>query len=306
MEYNDNKDTLGAHTLEYYDQYESTISNGEARIPICICVDTSSSMNFLINDNSAVEVIEGTEKTEDGNRVRSVRAKYDWVKLTSRIDELKKVLGKMIVKMQSNDLLRRSAVICIVTFDKFANCFCEFSDISKVSPNSPRNISVGRDSTNMSKGLRMSLDRLDQQIALGHDAGNDSYRPVLIFMSDGSPTDGVDADKLRREVRRRADNNTIKVIPIGIGLGSYNDARLSWLKEMSPDGKVYRMNVESEFEEVFDAITTRIQRTSQVIAVDDIDTNIAHNSEEDDNGSADSTRYGIQTPEDVISDFFNS
>ena len=52
MEYNDNKDTLGAHTLEYYDQYESTISNGEARIPICICVDTSSSMNFLINDNS--------------------------------------------------------------------------------------------------------------------------------------------------------------------------------------------------------------------------------------------------------------
>ena len=33
----------GAHTADYYAQYESTITNGEARIPICICVDTSTS-----------------------------------------------------------------------------------------------------------------------------------------------------------------------------------------------------------------------------------------------------------------------
>ena len=55
------------YTADYYDQYESTISRGDARIPICFCVDTSSSMRIIINDRSDCVIEEGTARNDDGS-----------------------------------------------------------------------------------------------------------------------------------------------------------------------------------------------------------------------------------------------
>lgn len=286
-----------AHTAEYYAQYESTISNGEARIPICICVDTSSSMSIIINDKSEVKEIKGTSRSDDGYNVVSVEPKYPWIKLVTRMQELQTVFSKMLTKMRANDIIARSAVICIVTFDLFADCYSEFTDISRISPNSPNNIRIGKDRTNVSKGLRMALDRLDQQQLMNSNAGNDSYKPVLIFMSDGQATDGEDAERARQEVRQRSEENRLNVIPIGIGNGI--DER--WLRGLSRESKVYHMNTDREFEEVFEEITKKIQRTTMVISVDEDEQNMANEAQED----MASTQYG-QDYESFLADFMNS
>lgn len=292
--YSDNRD---AYTQDYFKQYESTISNGEARIRICFCVDTSKSMNIIINDPSDVREIRGTEGNSDGNSVISVEPRYPWVKLVTRLEELRKVFGTMLTKMKSNDVISNAATICIITFDLFADCYMEFTDIRRISPERPAQIRIGKDRTNVAKGLRMALDRLDQQQRLNDDAGNESYRPVLVFMSDGLPTDGFEAEKISQEVRQRSESGKLNVIPIGIGKGI--DER--WLRSLSKDSKVYHMNNDREFEEVFEIITKKIWSATMVIATDEDERNMAYQVQE---GVA-NTMYGADNSLS-LSDFLNA
>lgn len=290
----------GYHTADYYDQYSSTIANGDARISICFCVDTSSSMKFIVNKDD-FEIIEGSSHTEDGLTVVSARPKRPGVTEITRLMELKKVFSKMLSKMRSNDIIARSAVVSIITFDMFADCYIEFTDINRISPKCPDNIKIGADRTNVAKGLRMALERLDQQTRMNSDAGNDSYKPVLIFMSDGSPTDGQEAEAARIEVRQRSEEGTLNVIPIGIG----NNIDERWLRGLSRNSKVYRMESDEEFEKVFAEITRKIQHSTMVISTDEGENNIANNVQEGEN----STNYGYDNTSDLeqfYNDFYNA
>ena len=266
-----------AHTAEYYEQYASTINNGEARIPICFVIDTSSSMNIVINDKSETKEVRGTGRNKDGNYVVRVVPAYDWVTLVTRMEELQTVFSKMLSKMRSNDILSKSAEICIITFDLFADCYVEFTDLNRISPNSPNNLRVGRDSTNVSKGIRMALERIDRQQVMTSSAVNDFYKPVLILMSDGQATDGRDAEIARQEVRQRSEEEKLNVIPIGIGRGIDE----KWLRGLSRDSRVYHMNTDREFEEVFEEITRRIQNTAPVIPLDENENNMANDAQDD-------------------------
>lgn len=263
----------GAHTADYYAQYDNTLSNGEARIPICICVDTSRSMDFLTNPDSEL-IIEESERTVDGNaKVRTARARYSWVKLVHRIDRLQSVLSTMLEKMQKNPIIAKSAVVSIISFDQFADCYVEFTDVNKISTNAPYNLKVGQDQTNVSKGINMALERLDQMLTMNSNAGNDVYKPVLIFMSDGTPTDGRDAEDARIRVRERSEKDRLNVIPISI-CGNSEGER--WLRGLSKESKVYQMTSENEFQSVFAGITERIRRTAMVLPTDETTTNLAN------------------------------
>lgn len=286
-----------AYTAEEYRQRESIISNGEARIPICFCVDTSSSMSIVINDKSDLREVRGTNRSDDGNNVVSVEPKYPWIKLVTRMQELQKVLSTMLGKMRSNDIIAKSAVICIITFDLFADPHIEFTDIGGIYTDSLNNIRIGKDRTNVSKGLKMALDRIDQWILANSNAGNENYKPVLIFMSDGQATDGRDAELAREEVRQRSEANDLKVIPIGIGNGI--DER--WLRGLSRESKVYHMNTDRDFEEVFEEITKKIQTTTMVISLDEGEQNMANYVQE---GVA-STQYG-QDYKSFLEEFMNA
>lgn len=286
-----------AYTKEHFDQYDSTISSGETRIPICFCVDTSPSMNLVINDPSETEIVSGTSHSSDGyGNVYNVKPKYDWVKLVTRLQELQNVFCTMLAKMKANDIIAGAAQICIVTFDQFADCCMEYTDINRVPANKPNDIRIGREGTNAARGLHMALERLERQQNMNRKAGNDSYRPVLVFMSDGVPTDGVEADRMRDKIRHLSEDGEINVVPIGIGKGI--DER--WLKGLSKDGRVYHMVTDYEFEEVFDSITQRIWTTTMVIPGDE-DNNMASQAKDDVANSL----YGVDNAA-YINDFLDA
>lgn len=285
-----------AYTADYFAQYDNSIINGEARIPICFCIDASSSMNFVTNPESDFIVLNnGATHAEDGcNNVRRVRLKEGVVKKCN-LSELKRVLLQMINRMQQNVIIADSAVVSIVTFALFADCIVEFSDVNRINPSVINSIKAEENKTNAAKGIYMALERLEQLKRLNSDAGNDSYRPVLIFMSDGNPTDISEARNAGNKIREMSDQEKLNVIPIAIG----DDIDETWLRRLSHDGHVYHMRREIEFDEVFSKITSRIEKVAQVISLDEELTQFEDENIEEDYGKQ-STKYGVETEEEDL------
>ena len=291
-----------AFTADYFAQYDSTITNGEARIPICFCIDTSSSMNFITNKKGEYKEIANSSHTEDGiQNVISVEP-LPGITLHHRIEEVQRVLNHMLDRMQYDRRIANAAVVSIVTFDMFADCIVEFSEVSRISPKTIFGIRTHEDKTNASKGIYMALERLDQFRHVNSMAGNESYKPVLVFMSDGDVNNDPGATAASIEVRERSDAGKLNVIPIAIG-GAADE---TWMRRLSKDSHVFHMEHEEEFDRVFDIITRRIAKTAMVISVDE--GLKSQNDEEDTTSSNDetSTQYGTDTSDNDFMSFLDS
>lgn len=290
-----------AYTADYFAQYDNSITNGEARIPICFCIDTSSSMDFITNPESDFIVLNnGATHMEDGcSHVRSVRLKKGVIKKCN-LNDLKRVLLQMINRMQQNAIIANSAVVSIVTFSLFADCIVEFSDVNRINPSLINHIKAEENQTNAAKGINMALERLEQLKRLNTGAGNDSYRPVLVFMSDGNPTDIREARNAGNQIRELADQEKLNVIPIAIG----NDIDESWLRRLSHDSHVYHMRREREFDEVFSKITSRIEKVGRVISLDEELVQFEDEGTED-RDAAQSTKYGAEAEDEDLMAFLN-
>lgn len=297
-----NYDGIDAFTADYYAQYENIISNGEARIPICFCIDTSSSMNFITNRPEEYTIVENSSHTVDGVRnVKGAVAKRGYT-LHTRIEKVRGVLTDMLQRMKYDRRISNAAAISIVNFDVFADCIAEFSEIDKLIKGdliSSIDTDERRDKTNASKGIYMALERLDQFSRVNKMAGNESYKPVLIFMSDGDVNEDLGAGAASYEVRERSNAGKLNVIPIAIG----RDANESWMRGLTKDGHVYRMEYEDEFDEVFNIIAKRIAKTAMVISVDE---EISEKIEDENSVSVNeetSSQYGGRMSADDIMDF---
>ncbi len=289
-----------AFTSEYYTQYNSTISSGETRIPICFCIDISTSMRFITNRDSDFTYDDTPAYTTDGSdNVRNITM-LPGKQPHRRIDEVKRVLKIMLHRMRQIPILNNSAVISVITFSRFADCVVEFSELRNISDKIIDDIKTDADQTNAAKGINMTLERLDSISRIIRDAGNESYKPVFIFMSDGNPTDGEQAKRAGYELRQRAEDGKLNVIPIAIGGGL--DER--WIRQMSKDSRVYHMEHEEEFDEVFKTITSRISRTATVISVDEtLISDMDYENYEDDVASS---QYGSKVSNEEIVDFLSA
>jgi uncharacterized protein YegL len=293
-----------AFTSAYFSQYNSTITNGEARIPICFCIDTSASMNFVTNpDSELIRTSDASHSIDGVKNVVYVNAKPGYT-LRHRIDEVRRVLDQMLDRMRLDSRIANAVTVCIVTFDRWSDCVVEFSDVTAISRRAIAGISVGEDVTNASKGIEMALARIDQFRRMNSQAGNESYRPVLVFMSDGSVSGDPNANFARREVRERSESNRLNVIPIGIG----RSADEGWMRQMSKDGQVFHMERQAEFDQVFSLITKRIERTAKALTLDEELVENTPNYQEPVREDEVNTTYGADRDDDALEefmDFFN-
>lgn len=259
-----------AYTQDYYNQYRSTVQNGTARIPICFCVDVSKSMGFVSNPESDLIIEDSPSFMEDGMQARNVRAK-NGVTLHYFIEDAVRSIDQMLQSIKENSFLSDAAVVSIITFSQFSDCIVEFSDVWSINWEQLRDIRVNerlRDETNAAKGLNMALTRLDQYSRMLESRGNESYKPVLIFISDGFPTDTAEANDVGREIRKRSDNGSLNVVPIGIGT-AIDEA---WMRSLSRSEEIYRTRYKEDYNRIFEIITTRAARASVSLAADENNT----------------------------------
>ena len=248
-------DVRKAYTRSEYQQIRSIISSGQARLPICFCIDLSESMGFVINRwNELIET--GNAKDTDGyTNVKRVDPKPGYT-ICKRDGELRKVLWNMIKGLKSEPSLKDSAIIDIVSFSEFADLRIGPDNSAKIQRWDIDQLEAQEgNETNAGTGIRLALEKLDFITKTIKEAGVTCYTPFFIFMSDGKPTDAYEAEKQRRILRQRFQEKELNVIPIAIGEGCEDD----WMRSFTENEKVYHMDYPEDYEAVFDQLTKAVK-----------------------------------------------
>ncbi|MDE6834533.1 MAG: VWA domain-containing protein [Ruminococcus sp.] len=159
---------------------EDLVNNPTARVPVCLCLDTSGSMS----GEPIIELNKG------------VRLFYEAVR--------------------EDETASYSADISIVTFGGTkAECMSDFAGVH-INPNPPRLSASGL--TPMGEAVNMGLDLLERRKNEYKEAGVDYYQPWLVLMTDGAPN-GNNRELARAIDRtvKMVNGRKLTVFPIGIG-----------------------------------------------------------------------------------------
>lgn len=158
---------------------EDLVNNPTARVPVCICLDTSGSMD-------------GTP-----------------------INELNEGVKLFYDAIREDETALYSAEISIVTFGGEALLIEDFANINR-QPVAP--ILEADGMTPMGEAVNLALDCLEKRKQEYKDKGVDYYQPWLVLMTDGAPN-GSSSElsiAIQRTVELVNDRK-LTVFPIGIG-----------------------------------------------------------------------------------------
>lgn len=250
-----------AYTEQYYSQRQRVTESGNARMLLCFCIDISQSMSLILDgyyEGRDYRYISSYGRSEDGvSNIRSVEALPGCV-LLNRLAKLTDILCKMINDLKRQRDIADSVAICITTFSRYADVIQDFQDLRNISETYiGRNLQLGTDSTNMAKGLEFAEREIRNQQNILDKAQIDTYTPMLVVMSDGLPTDGIEAERKRESIRKQSDDGRINVIPVFIG-GNNDHASQRFLKGMNHDEILYTMSTDSEYDRVFAIVRNAI------------------------------------------------
>ncbi len=170
---NNNKNTM------MYSGDEDLVLNTTARLPVCLCLDTSGSMN----NNDAIEALN-----------KGVEALYRAIR--------------------TDELAYNSCEISIVTFNSEVNVIDTFTTIDK-----KKKIKLTAEGGSaLAHGINKSLDLLDQRKSKYKENGVDYYQPWLIVITDGKPGDKEYIQEVQERTKILLDDKKLTLFPIAVGL----------------------------------------------------------------------------------------
>lgn len=216
-------------SLDEFKQFNRLNQNTNSRIPIFFCVDVSGSMRNKV----------GLFET--------------------RLSLLSKVMRKLLEKMKIHPELSERAVIGVVTYNNKAILHQSALDLGVVDISKATSFDAA-DQTIFSLGLRRTLQAIDQYRDGIRRSDTETFRPMLIFMTDGQPVGDIDSEieAVYSDVWKRVQNNDLYVFPIGIS----RDANMSYVYALNPDHNGYQMINENDFVDVFSEIENIVNANS--------------------------------------------
>ncbi len=159
---------------------EDLVNNPTARVPICLCLDVSGSM--------------------DGEPIR----------------ELNEGIRIFYDAIRGDETALYAAEICIVAFGgNRPECIVDFATVEYQGDVAMLDANGG---TPMGEAVNMGLDLLDRRKNEYKDKGVDYFQPWLVLMTDGQPNG--DSGELSRAINRTVklvNDKKLVVFPIGIG-----------------------------------------------------------------------------------------
>lgn len=171
------------------------------------------------------------------------------------IDELNEGLRLFAADIKEDRLARKRTEVLVVTFGGTAKVAAPFEEAQDFVP--PQLTATG--GTPVAAALRLGLAEVGQQKQAYKSAGVEYFRPWLIVMSDGAPTDHPDdlrqaVGELRDEQARRA----VTVFPIGVG----EHADLAFLSTLSTERAAVSMRDVRSFGEFFKWLSASMSQVS--------------------------------------------
>ena len=175
---------------------EDLVNNPTARVPVCLCLDTSGSM--------------------DGQP----------------IEELNEGVHLFYEAIKEDETSLYSAEISIVTFGGNAECIKDFSSL-EIQPEAPKLSAYGM--TPMGEAVNMALDLLEKRKEEYKDKGVDYYQPWLVLMTDGEPNgDAEELSKAINRTANLVNQKKLTVFPIGIGKDADMEVLAKFSPKRSP------------------------------------------------------------------------
>ena len=179
-------------------------ATGGIKLPVCLILDTSGSMS---------------------ERIKSSRG------MVVKIDELNNNIDTLLQTIKNDANARIMSDICMIACGgEQPRVINGYTNVEKIQFN--HIVPSGR--TPLGASVEMALDLLSKRREYYRNNGIEHYKPILMIMSDGQPTeeDYVVYNAAQR-CTNAVNNEGLKVLPIGIG----ESARLDILDMFSPKVK---------------------------------------------------------------------
>lgn len=163
--------------------FKDMASNRSHRILMCICIDSSFSMQ-------------------------------------GRMGEINRGIRDFLKQLTENLLVVNAAEICLITFGKQVKVMCDFGKVEKAleSVMASGGIVASGSQTKMGQAVMLAMDHLEKHRAELKSVGVNFYEPWLILISDGDATD--DCRPAVRRVKNLRRDIRLKVKCLSMGDGS--------------------------------------------------------------------------------------
>jgi uncharacterized protein YegL len=169
-----------------------------------------------------------------------------------KIDSLNRAMSEMIESFRQNDSVQAELNVAIITFGGSAKLVQDLTPVDEITI--PTFIAGG--GTPLGGAIRLATDLIEDRERLPKNA----YRPVLVLLTDGVPTDDADAaiSKFVSEGRSRSCDRW----SIGVGEGYTHEQPKALLEKFlsNPEDK-FVMNVQkaNEIVEFFAILSTILE-----------------------------------------------
>lgn len=254
------------HSGEYFKQQRSMLVNGDPRALICFCIDVSQSMDEWWIEEGGLKKHTGTGFADGHNvnyfNLNDIRPGYAHYK---KIDKLNDVLVSLLMDFKRDNDIRNKVAISIIVYSRYGKVLYDFLDCSDLDLNLCK-CNVDRPETAMGDGIRTALSQIDEMENDLRFVGKDAYTPLLVFMTDGTPTD--DPRNEFALIRERVAKGELHIFPLGIGEG----ADMVRLRDMFPVGKIpagfsdrYKMIKPKDYDEIFQEIKGHVKQRQSVM-----------------------------------------
>ncbi|WP_433063149.1 vWA domain-containing protein [Dactylosporangium sp. CS-033363] len=171
------------------------------------------------------------------------------------IAELNAGLQVFADDIKENTLARKRAEVCVVTFGGRAQRVSEFQEAQHFQ--APMLTAGG--ATPLAEAILLGLSEIEQQKNAYKQNGLEYFRPWMVIMSDGTPTDSDSTirqavDALRAAQARKA----ITVFPIGVG----DEADMAFLSTLSTARPAAAMRDVKSFAKFFEWLSVSMAQVS--------------------------------------------
>ncbi len=227
---------------------QDLVNNPQARVPVCLCLDISDSMNQIVGGETRDT---GRAEFRDGQMWKIVEGGV------TALDEMVEGVRSFYANLKEDEVASFSAEICVVTFGGTSpKLVMDFANLNLQSE-FPDLTADGE--TPMGEAVNLALDCLEKRKQEYKDAGVDYFQPWLVLMTDGAPNGSK--SELERACKRTselANARKLSIFPIGIG----NEADLKTLAKFSPRRAPLRLK-NMNFKGFFEWLSQSVSRTSQ-------------------------------------------
>lgn len=205
---------------------------GGVKLPVCLILDTSGSMKETINSSRG---------------------------MVSKIDELNRNIDTLLETIKNDENAKIMSDICLISCGNTAPTVINgYTSVDKI--NYKHVVPYGK--TPLGESVELALSLLSKRREFYRINEIEHYKPILMIMSDGQPTEPEDVVYHAAQLCTDAVNNEgLKVLPIGIG----PEARLDILDMFSPKVKAKCINNMDVFVKLFEMLSKSMTKSDNTV-----------------------------------------